>query len=357
MKGTIVKKILFSILFSMLLIISSGLATAFAADPPQYNIDFPVQIRAGVSIKMGAVVLLNPTRSTGLTVLVTNGTGQTANTFVPFAQRLLTDAKLGKKIARFVLLNSPGHGNSGFPVGIKYGDFSFADYNTAIEESIRKLGTIGLAPDFWIGHSIGAEFIHFIQDKLLKQGSSLRKEFGIKGAVFIAPDIIGPSPWAFTDSGAAVAVAGQLGTMNDQLGNFINFPPPVWIGLFFGDLKGQLPVGTPTPAQAVAADFISVDSAKYATDFLGIGGPRPQVAANIFAPSNGTIASLISLEQDGLYTQTEHKQLYTYLTGDNAGSLFFVVKGPDTVHNQHLINPVALIDIIRTTISKAGKSK
>src|SRR5262245_11780496 len=138
-------KTMFRMLVIVLFIsVTGGLSIAFANDPLSYNIDFQIQLRSNVSVKMGAVVVINPRNpNNGLQVLTLNGTGQTANTFVPLAQAVFSD-NFGGLVSKMVLLNYPGHGNSGYPVGIQFGDLNMADYVTSLLASIDKLTPLGL---------------------------------------------------------------------------------------------------------------------------------------------------------------------------------------------------------------------
>lgn len=339
-----------------------GFASIVNAQAPQFRINFNVQIRPDVSVDMGAIVVVNPAKpKKGSTILVLNGTGQNSNTFIPLSQQLFTDSVTTKLVARTILLNYPGHANSSLPIsttGVKFGDLTLGDYTTALIESLRKLNDIGMAPDVIMGHSLGAEMLHLAQQRLMSQNSSFRKEFNVKTAIFLVPDIVGPPAWAFTDSGTGAAVRGMLRVNDPVQGDIVVFPPPVWIGFFYGDLMGKVVAQAPTPDQAVAAGFISTDSATMAGEFLGAPPfKRPTVNQGIFASSKGTVAGLVALEQDGIYTIKEHQDLYTHLTQDSAGKLFFPIKGPNTVHNIHVFSPATLIDPIKQILMAGKKAK
>jgi hypothetical protein len=154
------------------------------------------------------------------------------------------------------------------------------------------------------------------------------------------------------------AVLGMLRVEDPKQGSIVVFPPPVWIGFFYGDLMGMVVSGAPTPDQAVANGFISTDSATMAAEFLGAPPfKRPTVAAGIFGNAQGTTAGLIALEQDGIYTIKEHQDLYTHLTQDQSGKLFFPLRGPNTVHNLHIFNPAAEIEPIKQILMAGKKNK
>ncbi len=356
------KKFILSTLLGLFLLLTLGFASIVNAQAPQFKINFTVQVRPDVSVDMGAIVVVNPNKpKKGSTILVLNGTGQNSNTFIPLSQQLFADNVTTKLVARTILLNYPGHANSSLPIsttGVKFGDLSLRDYTTALIESLRKLNDIGMAPDVVMGHSLGSEMFHLAQERLMSQKSSLRKEFNIKTAVFLVPDIVGPLPWAFTDSGTGAAVRNMLRVNDPVQGDVIVFPPAVWLGFFYTDLMGKFVPQTPTPDQVVAAGFISTESSTMTGEFLDAPPfKRSTVTKGIFSSSSGTTTGLVTLEQDGIYTTKEHQDLYTYLTQDNANKLFFVLKGPQTVHNLHVFSPATLIDPIKQILMAGRKAK
>jgi hypothetical protein len=177
----------------------------------------------------------------------------------------------------------------------------------------------------------------------------LRGKFGVFGAIFLVPDIPGPLPWAFVDSGAAAPLVAQLVRQDPLLGSVVDIPPPVWVSLFYSDRAGQIIPNATTPEEAVRRGFISLDSATMGAELLGISGPRPLIDQGIFSLSRGTVASVIAFEQDGLYVfPTEHQGLYSFITQDQSGKLFFTVNGADTVHNLHVVNPNRILAAIKT---------
>jgi pimeloyl-ACP methyl ester carboxylesterase len=343
-------KTVFRILLAgMFLVIGGGLSLVSASEPRDYDVNFQIRLRNDVSVQMGATVVVNPRNpNLGLQVLFLNGTGQTANTFKPLAQAIFSD-NFGLLVSKAILLNYPGHGNSGYPNGILFGSLSVNDYVASLLASLDELPRLGLRPNVLLGHSLGAEIIMLAQQRLISQGVTLRSKFGVLGAIFLAPDIPGPLPWAFVDSGAAAPLVAQFVRQDPLLGSIVDIPPPVWVSLFYSDRAGQIIPNATTPEEAVAKGFISLDSATMGAELLGVSGPRPLIDSGIFSLSRGTVASVITLEQDGLYVfPTEHQGLYSFITQDQSGKLFFTVNGPDTVHNLHVVNPDAILTAIKT---------
>jgi pimeloyl-ACP methyl ester carboxylesterase len=317
-------------LAGMFLVIGGNVSPISASEPTAYDINFQIQLRNTVSVQMGATVVVNPRNPRfGLQVLFLNGTGQTANTFKPLTQAIFSD-KLGFLVSKAVLLNYPGHGNSGYPNGIQFGSLTINDYVTSLLASLDELPHLGLRPNVLLGHSLGAEIIMLAQQRLINQGVTLRSEFGIRGAIFLVPDIPGPLPWAFVDSGAAGPLVAQFVRQDPVLGSVLDIPPPFWISLFYSDRAGNIIPNATTPEEAVAKGFISLDSATVGAELIGATG---------------------TFEQDGLYIfPTEHRELYSFITQDQNGRLFFTVNGADTVHNLHIVNPNAILTAIKTAI-------
>jgi pimeloyl-ACP methyl ester carboxylesterase len=335
-------------LAGMFLVIGGGLTLVSASEPRDYDVNFQIRLRNDVSVQMGATIVVNPRNPNfGLQVLFLNGTGQTANTFKPLAQAIFSD-NFGLLVSKAILLNYPGHGNSGYPNGIQFGSLSIDDYVTSLLASLDKLPRLGLQPNVLLGHSLGAEIIMLAQQRLISQGITLRSKFGVAGTIFLAPDIPGPLPWAFVDSGAAAPLVAQFVRQDPLLGSIVDIPPPVWVSLFYSDRAGQIIPNATTPEEAVGRGFISLDSATMGAELLGVSGPRPLIDSGIFSLSRGTVASVITLEQDGLYVfPTEHRELYSFITQDQSGKLFFTVNGADTVHNLHVVNPDAILAAIK----------
>jgi pimeloyl-ACP methyl ester carboxylesterase len=350
------KKSFWSLFFGFMLLVTFGVSDTAAAGIPAFNLRFNIQLRDNVSVNMGAIILINPRHfRDGRTILVLNGTAQTANTFRPLAETLLSD-ETGTKVAAMILLNYPGHGNSGLPVGIRFGDLTVNDYVTSLIESLNRLSNFPpfLRPDTLLGHSLGAEIIQLAQNRLVSQGTSLRARFGVKSAVFLVPDIAAPLQWDFTNRAGDILTSLGLVQNDPQLGPILVAPPPIWVALFYANNAGMIIPTATTPDEAVAKGFISIDSATMGGELLGLPPfTRPTLNPGIFAPARGTIAGTITFEQDaGLYIiPTEHRALHNFITGDSSGDLFFLVNGPDTVHNLHVIRPSALVSQIKQTMA------
>jgi pimeloyl-ACP methyl ester carboxylesterase len=334
-------------------------------------INFEVKIRSSregdVKVLMGATVISNPfSERGGNSILVLNGTSQTSQNFKTLAESVFADQL---NVSRMVLLDYPGHGLSGFPVGVgentKFGDLTMDDYVTVLLESLQaSRSLLGRTPNIILAHSLGAELTQMLQHRLVSRGTNLRTEFGITNAIFIASDIPGPLGWAAIDAGAADPLAMFFVREDRDLGSvfdLLTLPqgPENWIGLFYRDLGGQIVAGAPTPDEAISRGLISFESASMAKQLIGFpttpGGPRnprPKIEPGIFSlEKTGTRASVITLEQDGLFLPGEHKALYEFITNDSSFGFFFSLFGPSTVHNAHTIEPGIYNEIIKKVLN------
>jgi len=359
-----VKTIVFQFFLSMILLGLISL-TSVMAQTTSSVVKFKVKVRNNTTIEMGATVIYNPTsqRKTN-TILVLNGTSQTSTNFKDLAESVLaSDAN----VSRMILLDYPGHGNSGFPVGdTKFGDLNMDDY---VNTLLGSLTTFSLSsgsdykPNVILAHSLGAELTQMLQTKLVKEGTSLREKFGIRAAIFIASDIPGPLEWAAIDAGTADPLAEAFVREDRNLGSvfdLLTLPggPESWINfLYYVDRNQQTVVGAPTPDEALSRGFISLESASMAKQLVGFpstpGGPRnprPQIEPKIFVPKRGTLTAVVTLEQDILFFPEEHRSLYSFITGDESYKFFYSVAGPTTIHNVQTIEPKIYNEIIKNIL-------
>jgi pimeloyl-ACP methyl ester carboxylesterase len=343
-----------------LLVVGVALLSLIAVAPPpclaqnllEYHLT--ADLGAAGSAELTARVLVRegpPDR--GATILVVPGFAQTAATLQPLGESLFRD-EFGHKVSRVILLDLPGHGASGLPTGLPFGFLSVDDYVTAVVETLEALDASGLAPDVLMGHSLGGLIVQLVQERLVSQGSSLRARFGVRGAILLAPVIPAPVSWFFADSGAALPILGAFVRVDLVLGPVVDFPPPAWVAVFYGTRTGVVPAGAPTPDAAVAAGFIALESFVVGVQITGLAGPRPVVSASAFGPGSGTLAGVVTLEQDAFFRFPEHRELYAYLTDDAHEKFFFAVDAADAVHNLHTFDPAPLLHPIKKILNAVG---
>src|SRR6476469_2315443 len=207
----------------------SLLVALFFVVPAMFGQDssFTAVLRPGVTADIAYHVVVNPKLTPpALDVVIVHGLAQTARTFEPLAQSLFSPS-MGNKVGRVILIDEPGHGNSSDPsAGLLFGDLLIEDYATTLLQSLQVLRDRGFHPDVLIGHSLGGEVIQVAQERLMAGGGSLRQNFGVRGAVLIAPVIPEPLPWVFADSGAAAQVLGKFIRFDSTRCLIADVPPP-----------------------------------------------------------------------------------------------------------------------------------
>jgi len=305
-----------------------------------------VQLRPGVSVDLHARVFVDPARPSAVcpnVVVAVPGFAHTAATWGPYAQALF--AEPSRPACALIALDLPGHGGSGLPSGIAFGELTLDDYATALLAVLDGLKASGWAPATLIGHSQGGIVIQLAQQRLVAGGSSLRQAEGIQQVELLAPVPSAEVPWSFVDSGAAAGLLSQFLVLGDPvLGPHAFVPPEVWPALFFSNLSGQVASGAPTPAE-VAANGYNAPAPLYASLQL-VGAPpfaRPSISAGVFGGQHGTRLSVVTFAQDQLIRPAEGRALLEHLTGGQNGNAFFVVAGAEAVHDLLVSNPAAIL--------------
>lgn len=347
--------------FSVLWLVLGAVGVAAAQEAVESTVSFTVPLREHVAVEMGATVLVNPRSPVrGLKVLVVHGLAETANTFRPLAEDLVDPARRsprGAPISRVVLLDLPGRGNSGLPVGggVRFGDLTLDDYVTSLLGSLDQLRRHRLAPDLIVAHSLGATVVMLAQDRLVSEGTNLRRRFGVQGAVFVVPDIPAPAPWFFVDSGHGALAASSLLRLDDQLGLVFELPPEAWLGWHFLDAAGLLASGTPSREEVIERGYLAAEPGGVAGALFAIPGfpNRPSIDLGIFDDESRTPATIVAADGDALYIYPiEHRILYDFLTGDPESTRFHPFADANAVHGLHIIAPQAVGRIVRDAAEK-----
>lgn len=73
--------------------------------------------------------------------------------------------------------------------------------------------------------------------------------------------------------------------------------------------------------------------------------PRPSVRPKAFAPSNGTLLSILSFSQDVLVPATDLDDLFSLMTG-RLGPLYRPIVTADAVHGMLISNPSGLLQAL-----------
>lgn len=241
----------------------------------------------------------------------------------------------------------PLRGNSGAPVGAQFGDLDLFDYVTAIEEVLARLRDRGVRPRTILGHSMGGTLVQMLQQRLVDEGTSLRKRFGIRDAVLVASDLPAEVPWALGDGGDLSDLIAAFAVDEPGLGLLFEIPVALWPAFYFTDSDNNVVPGALTPAQIEAGGFNALGEPLRAINQLNGTGPftaRPSADAGLFA--KGTRLRAIAYEEDIYVQLAESEVLYQHLTGDASSSCFVPVLGPGTVHVLQFSDPQALVDAL-----------
>lgn len=242
----------------------------------------------------------------------------------------------------------PVRGNSGVPEGAQFGDLDLFDYVTALEQILDRLQQRKIRPRTILGHSMGGTLVQMLQQRLVDDGSSLRKRYGIRDAVLVASDLPAEVPWALGDSGDLSALLEAFAVDEPGLGELFEIPVTLWPAFYFTDRDNNVVPGALTPEEIEGGGFNALGEPLRAIHQLNGTGPftsRPSASAGLFA--KGTRLRLVAYEEDIYVQLAESELLYQHLTGDLTSSGFIPVLGPDTVHVLQFSNPQALVDALQ----------
>jgi len=301
-----------------------------------------------VTSDIHATVYVNQNFCWGGTILAIHGFAHTGATWEPLADAMFTDPLTRHGACRIVAVDLPGHGQSSLPTGMAYGDLTVDDYVTGTLGSLDALKGLGIRPRSILGHSMGGLVMEMMQERLLTQGKSLRSRYGIVSAVGLSPSTPAPLPWAFADSGAAVQILGPMFAVDGSRGATFSMDSSTWRAIFFTGTTGELAADAPSAEEIDARGWNSPEALFAGLQLVG-APPIPSrgfVSAGAFAPSKGTVFTLIHLGEDVFVLESEDLAAYQYLSGVPSGALFITVDEPEAVHDMHVSNPGLLIDSI-----------
>lgn len=309
-----------------------------------------VPLRDGVSADIHLKVFVNEKhRCNANTIVAIHGMANTAATWEPLTEALFVDNPMGRKVCRVIVVDLPGHGESGLPDNLIYSDVTLDDQVRVLVEVLDRLAAMNLHADMLMGHSQGGLIIQLAQQELKNEGTNLRDRFGIKHAVLLAPVPAAPVPWFIADSGLALQLFIDLGliVLDPVQGLVIYIPDTIWGPFFCSNLQGIPAPGTPSATEVAEKGYNSPESISAASQM--IGAPpfnRIQVDAGIFDEDSGTHLYIVTYEQDQFIRPEEEAALYMWLTGDETGEGLAVVSGEFTVHNMHICEPESLLNSI-----------
>ncbi|UXI70144.1 alpha/beta hydrolase [Tahibacter amnicola] len=302
-----------------------------------------VPLRPGVAVTLSATVFQSqPACLPSQTVLALHGLAHTAATYEPLARTVFATPLAARAVCRVVALDLPGHGLSGLPTGLRFGELTLDDYVAALDGALPRLRARGMHVRALVGHSMGGEVIVLAQQALANRGTSLRAAHGVAGVLLLAPALPRPMAWSLADSGAAAQVLGPFIGEDPVLGPVVRIPEPAWTALFFTNASGTVVPGT--PANPHQRGYIAAESLFAGAQLTGTAPfVRPSVAAGLFAANRGTALGVVSFSDDVFLPPAEIAALHTHLTASTSGMGHVTVTDPAAVHDMYLSNPSLMV--------------
>lgn len=338
-----------------------------------YNIFIEdIEFQPGVTIDIDVNAYVNENATNWANhgkIFAIEGMAHTANCLKPLAEEFFLNPPQ-TEINEFFAIDMPGRGGSGVPEGLNSMGQPFLldqmyieDYLVVIQGAIEYLiQELGIQPNTIMGHSLGGLEVIMLQNKLIDEGTNLRKAYGFKNAVLLAPAPPAPIDWGFISGtgGSAllsyVAYIPGLGTMLDLVS-----PPNcyAWPYIFFTNTCCYFPPymvpGAPTPAEVITNGYNAMEPGPLCLQIAGMEIPpglpypyKPRVEANpnIFKSKHGVQLTIISDEFDKMMTPGEELELYEFLTGDFKHKRLFEVLGDETCHDTHISDPHAIVELL-----------
>jgi len=334
-----------------------SVGTGASALDTSADVVFDVSLRGTGTSTMHAHVFDNPTGRGFVNVLAVHGLVNTGFVYGPLAQAIFADASLGRVVRRVLAIDLPGHGDSTFPAnlpdGARFGDLLIEDNAGVVLQSIDALRRKGLPTPIVIGHSMGGLAIQTVQQQLLSTRSSLAAH-GVVSAILLAPVPPHGEPWTVPPTNNL----GPFIVTDPVLGTYLQIPAAAFVPLAFTTTAGQVASNAPTPDQVTAGRYLGPEPISTLSELveasvsLPDGGSftlqRPTVEHGAFAPTHGTVLSLVSFSEDILVPAADLEPLYEYLTGDTRDRLYHEVTAPDAVHEMLVSDPTPIVDAIRS---------
>lgn len=305
-----------------------------------------VEIRAGVTADINVTVFVKDRsprcRASGRSLLALHGIGFTAASWEPTAEALFAERGLGS-YCRMYAIDLPGHGGSGLPEGMLFGDMTLADLLTAYRNTWLRLIQLHIRPEIVVGHSQGALLTQMLQHQLLAEGSSLKATLGARDAV-----LLGASPPAAIEWSAATpdlfALLSTFITFTPERGTFAEAPPEAWVQISYTNFAGLSHPDTPLTD---LPRFTSPESVPSVLELFGFASfSRPEVARGVFDRKHGTRLTMIAFSQDPFALVSEQQDLYEYLTNDSSLGRLGIVEDDFAVHNLHNAEPELILEAL-----------
>jgi pimeloyl-ACP methyl ester carboxylesterase len=307
-----------------------------------------VELRPGVTAKIHLRILSNPRGDGGHRAIVAvPGACCTANALVALGETVLAssdDNDGGERARWYIAVDLPGHGESPPPVGALFGELSLADYVAAVLGTLDRLKSREIETTTLIGHSMGGGVVLLTQQTLVSRGSSLRKAYGVKHVIGLAPGSYPPGvPCSMRDNPQFGESLAPFQIVGPELGPALVIPPEAFLGMTWSKPDGSLGLNAPSPAEIATRNWIAPESL---TAVGGVVAPAP-LDTGIFAEDRGTKLTVISFEHDTLVRPAENEALYQYVTGESPERGWTRIDGANAVHGLPISDPAAMLAAVK----------
>ncbi|HSM05856.1 MAG TPA: hypothetical protein VK858_14660 [Longimicrobiales bacterium] len=321
-----------------------------------------VQLRPGVTADINVRIRRNEAQACSdpaRTALLIHGVNHTAATWDHLVDAFFEGPAPGQ-FCRTIAVDHAGHGGSGLPVGMTFGELAIEDYARTVIEVLDGLRARGIRPGILMGHSQGTSTLQTVQQMLVDGGSSLRDRFGVRDVVLLATQGPMELPVDFLlDPAALQELVGSLITTTPERGTYVQGPPAIFQSLWFVDLQLQPSSGTPS-LETIAEEgwwaHAPLVAVLQATGQLGFA--TPSVSAGAFHSSLGTRLHVVDFADDPWSLSDRAGEIYEYLTGDPSGSGFVSLTDPlgEAVHDYTITHPSAVRQAIPLPRTGAERS-
>ncbi len=133
------------------------------------------------------------------TIFAVHGLSGNAGVWRNLSNALFVNNPTGGVVCKVLAIEMPGHGDSGLPTNMLFGELSHTNYANAILNTLSELAQQGIKPVSIISHSNGALNLQVAQQILKGQGSSFHDLFGVQKITFLAGVPSAPILWPDAD--------------------------------------------------------------------------------------------------------------------------------------------------------------
>ncbi len=328
-----------------------------------------IEFQPGVTIDINVNVYVNENATNWSNhgkIFAVEGMSHTANCMQPLAEELFLNPHQ-IEINEFFAIDMPGRGGSGLPEGVegfRLEDMYLEDYIAVIEGALSYLNDdLNIYPKTILGHSMGGLEVILLQDKLINEGTNMKKKYKIKNALLLAPAIPAPVNWSFINEDGGSSALVPYVVSSPELGVYLDLPFYVWPYVFFTNtccyFAPNMVPGAPTAGEVLANGYNSIEAGPILLQLSGMdpaslgfppsvypNKPRPEVDEGIFKPKNGVQLTIVCDEFDKMMNPEDVWELYKYLTNDKHGKRFIEVLGDETCHDTHISDPHAVVELL-----------